>query len=186
MKMVIILEGFVLAKDFVSIYLSNRNWRNICGCRTVCCAGSRIQNPAVKDQIFIDAQTHLSYHTFPWFSGTFHNSHSYYLSAIAVLHGNENNVATTMLLNESFWQAVHSALAFVGNVATMFTRQYVLCGFALDSDLLRSRSEMDADGLYEIACQASRSSRIERSLRLRHYFYILSMVSAQPDEIFST
>jgi hypothetical protein len=78
-----------------------------------------------------------------------------------------------MLLNESFWQAVHSALAFVGKVASMFTRQYIWCGFALDTDVLRAHSEMDADGLYEIACHPSRSIRIERSLRVTHHFCIL-------------
>jgi hypothetical protein len=81
---------------------------------------------------------------------------------------------------------VHSSLASAGNVATMFTRQYILRGFAIDSDLLRAHGEMAADDLYEIARQPSRSSRIERSLRVRHYFYILSLVSTQLDEILST
>lgn len=53
---------------------------------------------------------------------------------------------------------------FVGNVATMFTRQYILCGFALDSDVLRAHCEMEAGGSYEIACQPSRSNKTERSL----------------------
>ena len=80
-----------------------------------------------------------------------------------------------MLLNESFWQAVRIALAYVGNVATMLTRQYILSGLAIDSDILRAHSKMDADGLYMIACQDFQKQQgitiVRRKTLLLHSIY---------------
>jgi hypothetical protein len=83
-NIVIILKGLVVAKTlYLFIFLVQSDAILVAVAPTVVLV-AEYNNPAVNDQIFIDAQTLLRYHIFPWFSETFQSCHSYYLSAFVI------------------------------------------------------------------------------------------------------